>query len=53
MDSNQELSELDKLLIHFTNQGGSDLFITAGRPATMKKDKELINLTESHTLREF
>lgn len=47
METNQELSELDKLLIHFSNQGGSDLFITAGRPATMKKDKELINLTDS------
>ncbi len=43
----EELSELDKLLVHFSNQGGSDLFITAGRVATMKKDGDLIGLTES------
>lgn len=46
MSDQQELSELDKLLVHFSNHGGSDLFVTAGRPATMKKDAELINLTE-------
>ncbi|WP_029406922.1 PilT/PilU family type 4a pilus ATPase [Thiomicrorhabdus sp. Milos-T2] len=40
------LSELDKLLVFFTNNGGSDLFITPGRPATMKKDGKLISLTE-------
>lgn len=43
----EELSELDKLLVHFSSQGGSDLFITAGRVATMKKDGDLIGLTES------
>lgn len=42
----EELSELDKLLVYFSNHGGSDLFITAGRPATMKKDGVLIPLTE-------
>ena len=46
MSDQQELSELDKLLVHFSNHGGSDLFVTSGRPATMKKDAELINLTE-------
>ncbi len=40
------VSNLHKLLIHFSQQGGSDLFITAGRPATMKKDRRLVNLTE-------
>lgn len=40
------LSELHKLLIYFSQQDGSDLFITAGRPATMKKDRRLINITE-------
>lgn len=39
-------SELHKLLIYFSQQGGSDLFITAGRPVTMKKDRRLINITE-------
>jgi len=42
----ENLSELDKLLVFFSNNGGSDLFITAGRPATMKKDGKLISLTE-------
>lgn len=42
----EELSELDKLLVHFSNSGGSDLFITAGRAATMKKDGELVSLTQ-------
>lgn len=42
----ESLSELDKLLVFFSNNGGSDLFITAGRPATMKKDGKLISLTE-------
>ncbi len=42
----EELSELDKLLVYFSNNGGSDLFITAGRPATMKRDGDLVNLTE-------
>lgn len=40
------ISELHKLLIYFSQQGGSDLFITAERPATMKKDRRLINITE-------
>ncbi len=40
------LSNLQKLLVHFSQQGGSDLFITAGRPATMKKDRHLVSLTE-------
>lgn len=40
------LSNLHKLLTHFSQQDGSDLFITAGRSATMKKDRRLINLTE-------
>ncbi len=39
-------SDLHKLLIYFSQQDGSDLFITAGRPATMKKDRRLINITE-------
>ena len=42
----ENLSELDKLLVFFSNNGGSDLFITAGRAATMKKDGKLISLTE-------
>ncbi len=40
------ISELHKLLIYFSQQCGSDLFITAERPATMKKDRRLINITE-------
>ena len=46
MSIEENLSDLQKLLVHFTNQGGSDLFITAGRPATMKAQGSLINLTE-------
>lgn len=46
MSVTESLSELDKLLVYFSNNGGSDLFITAGRPATMKKDGKLISLTE-------
>ena len=46
MSHTEELSELDKLLVYFTNNGGSDLFITAGRPATMKREGGLVNLTE-------
>ncbi|WEJ63159.1 PilT/PilU family type 4a pilus ATPase [Thiomicrorhabdus lithotrophica] len=42
----ESLSELDKLLVFFSNNGGSDLFITAGRAATMKKDGKLVSLTE-------
>ena len=42
----ENLSELDKLLVFFSNNGGSDLFITAGRAATMKKDGKLVSLTE-------
>jgi twitching motility protein PilU len=44
------LSNLHKLLIHFSQQDGSDLFITAGRPATMKKNNRLINLTDEKLL---
>ena len=46
MSNEAELSELDKLLVYFSNNGGSDLFITAGRPATMKREGGLVNLTE-------
>lgn len=46
MSAEENLSDLQKLLVHFTNQGGSDLFITAGRPATMKEGGKLHNLTE-------
>jgi len=42
----ESLSELDKLLVFFSSNGGSDLFITAGRAATMKKDGKLVSLTE-------
>jgi len=42
----ENLSELDKLLVFFSNHGGSDLFITAGRQATMKKNGKLVSLTE-------
>ena len=42
----ESMSDLDKLLVFFSNNGGSDLFITAGRPATMKKDGKLVSLTE-------
>lgn len=38
--------DLHKLLTYFSNQGGSDLFITAGSPAVMKKDGELEPLTQ-------
>ncbi|MBN2646570.1 MAG: PilT/PilU family type 4a pilus ATPase [Thiotrichales bacterium] len=40
------LSDFQKLLVHFSDQKGSDLFITAGRAITMKKDGQLINLTK-------
>jgi len=46
MEHAENLTELQKLLIFFTKKGGSDLFITAGRPATMKKDGHLFSLTE-------
>jgi twitching motility protein PilU len=38
--------DLHKLLIHFSQQDGSDLFITAGLPAMMKKDGRLQTLTQ-------
>ncbi|WP_178861455.1 PilT/PilU family type 4a pilus ATPase [Thiomicrorhabdus cannonii] len=38
--------DLHKLLIYFAEQGASDLFITAGRTAVMKKDGVLVNITE-------
>ncbi len=47
---NENYSDLQKMLIHFTQQGGSDLFITAGRPATMKQNGRLINLTENRIM---
>jgi twitching motility protein PilU len=44
---NQEaVTDLHALLTYFSQQGGSDLFITAGRPASMKKDGKLIDITE-------
>ncbi len=43
-------TDLQKMLIHFTQSGGSDLFITAGRPATMKQNSRLINLTEDRIM---
>ncbi|MBO1926388.1 PilT/PilU family type 4a pilus ATPase [Thiomicrorhabdus sp. 6S2-11] len=43
----QELTDLQKLLIHFTDNDGSDLFITAGRPIAMKKSGKLVDLTEN------
>jgi len=46
----KDYSDLQKMLIHFTQHGGSDLFITAGRPATMKKNNRLINLTEDRIM---
>ena len=46
MEHAENLTELQKLLVFFSNQGGSDLFITAGRAATMKKNGQLISLTE-------
>ncbi|WP_420719583.1 PilT/PilU family type 4a pilus ATPase [Thiomicrorhabdus sp.] len=46
MNQQENLTELQKLLVFFSQKGGSDLFITAGRPATMKKDGKLISLTE-------
>ncbi|QCU89579.1 PilT/PilU family type 4a pilus ATPase [Thiomicrorhabdus sediminis] len=42
----ENLSEFDKILLHFTQSGGSDLFVTAGRPITMKKDGHLETITE-------
>lgn len=38
--------ELHKLLIYFSHQEGSDLFLTAGRPAVMKKDGNFVNVTQ-------
>ncbi len=43
-------TDLQKMLIHFTQSGGSDLFITAGRPATMKQNSRLVNLTEDRIM---
>ncbi|MBO1923039.1 MULTISPECIES: PilT/PilU family type 4a pilus ATPase [Thiomicrorhabdus] len=44
--SEQELTDFQKLLVHFTEQNGSDVFVTAGRPIVMKKDGGLVNLTK-------
>lgn len=46
MSHEENLSELDKILIYFSQNGGSDLFVTAGRPITMKVEGKLINLTD-------
>lgn len=46
----ENYTNLQKLLIHFSQNGGSDLFITAGRPATMKQGGKLVNLTEDKVL---
>ncbi len=43
---NESVNDINDLLIYFSNQGGSDLFITAGREAVMKKDGELVNITK-------
>ncbi|BBP45212.1 twitching motility protein PilT [Thiosulfatimonas sediminis] len=43
----QEFSDLQKLLIHFSENNGSDLFITAGRPIAMKQNGRLVDLTEN------
>ncbi|WP_127471336.1 PilT/PilU family type 4a pilus ATPase [Thiomicrorhabdus aquaedulcis] len=44
--NNDTLNDLHALLTYFSQQGGSDLFITAGRPASMKKDGKIIDITE-------
>ncbi|MBN2866168.1 MAG: PilT/PilU family type 4a pilus ATPase [Thiotrichales bacterium] len=44
--SNTSKDDLHNLLTYFTNQGGSDLFITAGREAVMKKDGDMVNITQ-------
>lgn len=46
MTETTEHTDLQKLLIYFSQNGGSDLFVTAGLPITMKKDGKLISLTE-------
>lgn len=42
----EQLSDLQKILVYFAESGGSDLFITAGLPITMKKDGNMVSLTE-------
>lgn len=42
----QQLSELQQILVHFSENGGSDLFVTAGLPVTMKLSGKLVQLTE-------
>ncbi|WP_130537913.1 PilT/PilU family type 4a pilus ATPase [Thiomicrorhabdus indica] len=42
----EQLSELQQILVYFSQNGGSDLFVTAGLPITMKKDGNLVQLTE-------
>jgi len=44
--SNTSKDDLHNLLTYFTKQGGSDLFLTAGREAVMKKDGGMVNITE-------
>ncbi len=45
-----QYTDLQKMLIHFSQHGGSDLFITAGRPVTMKQNGRLVNLTEDRVM---
>ena len=52
MPEQENYSDLQKMLIHFTESGGSDLFITAGRPVTMKQSGKLVNLTEERMMPE-
>lgn len=43
----QELSELEQILVYFSQQGGSDLFVTAGLPITMKLSGKFVPVTEN------
>jgi len=44
--SSTSKEDLHKLLTYFTSKEGSDLFITAGREAVMKKNGEMVNITQ-------
>ena len=44
--SNTSKNDLNNLLTYFTKQGGSDLFITAGRQAVMKKEGQMHDITQ-------
>lgn len=46
-NTTDQLTELEQILVYFSENSGSDLFITAGLPVTMKKDGQLIHLTEN------